>query len=162
MFDSGEFSCGDAAAYEAAVQEEKYQVPTEVICVPTTSDSDYHGVYVTPNEVVDPTENWLRYWEGSLGLEAESYKKSQSTRRSSGKVEELGASCKIENGRVHCSVEDAACCVDLEAKVWRCPDPELNGKPVRIKKVFKSRNQKWAQTDDGIFVPVCQGGRWAA
>jgi hypothetical protein len=161
MFDSGEFSCGDAAAYEAAVQEEKYGIPTEVLCVPTTSDADYHGIYVTPDDVVDPTENWLRYWEQSLGLPSEDPLPIHTSRRSA-PVENLGASCEIVGGKVQCSVADAPCCVDAEAGVWRCPDPDLNGRPVKLAKIFEGKNQRWARTVDGVFVPLCKGGSWAA
>lgn len=58
MVERGTFSCGDAAAYEAAVQEEKYGIPTEVIVVPQ-GESEYHALYVSPSGPVDPTENWL-------------------------------------------------------------------------------------------------------
>lgn len=58
MIENGWFSCGDAAAYEAAVQEEKYGVQTEVLVVPQGS-FEYHAIYVGPNGPVDPTENWL-------------------------------------------------------------------------------------------------------
>lgn len=169
MFDSGEFSCGDAAAYEAAVQEEKYGIPTECIGVPTYNDDDYHGIYVTPYDVVDPTENWLRYWETSLGIRSDDASLrylQQQKKLPKNKAESLGASCQIVDGRVSCEVESStSCCVDLDAGVWRCPDPELNGRSVKISEVFRGQksNQRWARTADGVFVPVCQGGKaWAA
>lgn len=166
MFESGEFSCGDAAAYEAAVQEEKYNVPTEVICVPTYTDEDYHGIYVSPYAVVDPTENWLRYWEAMLGFGGTPPKTVKQKKLSPRAVQSLGANCKVVDGRVSCEVEaNAACCVDLDRGVWRCPDPKLNGRKVKIKEVFQGQttNQRWARTDKGVFVPVCQGGKkWAA
>lgn len=163
MMDSGEFSCADAAAFEAAVQEEKYGVPTEVICVPTSSVDNLHGIYVTPQAVVDPTENWLRYWETMLGLGGhppDSMPKPQQQKLLSSiqTAQKLGASCKVVDGRVNCDVEDdAACCVDLDRKVWRCPDPELNGKPVQIAEVFQGeKGHVWARTEEGVFVPVCR------
>lgn len=58
MVERGHFSCGDAAAFEAAVQEEKYGRPTEVIIVPQGT-TEYHAIYVTDTGAVDPTENWL-------------------------------------------------------------------------------------------------------
>lgn len=54
----GEFSCGDAAAYEAAVREEKYGEPTEVMCV-AQGPYEYHAIYVWRGGAVDPTEDWL-------------------------------------------------------------------------------------------------------
>jgi len=148
MFERGEFSCGDGAAYEAAVQEEKYGVPTEVLSVRFV-EGDMHGVYVTPSEVVDPVENYLNYWEKVL---TGSIVPTTKTTRHRAKVRKLGATCQIVDGQVVCDVEgDDACCVDLRRGVWRCGDPHLNGKPVEIKEVFDG----WAQTKDGIFVPVC-------
>lgn len=169
MFESGQFSCADAAAFEAAVQEEKYRVPTECIAVPTSSAEDMHGLFVTPQAVVDPTENWLRYWEGNLGLETAPVKTLKSPKRKKlrGKAAKLGANCQIVDGRVSCEVEEnSMCCVDVDKGVWRCSDRALNGRPVKIVEVFEGQktNQRWARTADGVFVPVCQkrGKRWAA
>lgn len=164
MFESGEFSCGDGAAFEAAVMEEKYAIPTEVLCV-ATGDADYHGLFVTPNGVIDPTENWLRHWEGELGMPAGTAKQLPSPlKKPSGPQPELGASCRIVDGRVQCDVDgDAACCVDVERSVWRCSDPSLDGKPVQIAEVFqgKTTKQRWARTTEGVFVPVCAPSRAA-
>ncbi len=66
MIENEWFSCGDAAAYEAAVQEEKYGVPTEVLVVPQGS-YEYHAIYVGPAGPVDPTENWLQMHAASQG-----------------------------------------------------------------------------------------------
>lgn len=59
MLDRKTFSCGDAAAYEAAVQEEKYGRVAYCLCV-AQGDTEYHSIYVTERGAVDPTENWLR------------------------------------------------------------------------------------------------------
>jgi hypothetical protein len=61
LVERGEFSCGDAAAYEAAVLEEIYGIPTEIIVVAQGS-TEYHALYVTPDGPVDPTENWIKEW----------------------------------------------------------------------------------------------------
>jgi hypothetical protein len=66
MLDRNEFSCGDAAAYEAAVQEEKYDRKAFCMCVAQGSN-EYHAIYVTENGPVDPTENWLRQYAASNG-----------------------------------------------------------------------------------------------
>lgn len=58
MVENGWFSCGDAAAYESAVQTEKYGIDTEVLVVPQGS-FEYHAIYVSPAGPVDPTKNWL-------------------------------------------------------------------------------------------------------
>lgn len=150
MFDSGTFSCGDAAAYEAAVLEEKYGIPTEVLCV-ALSDEDYHSLLVTPYDVVDPTENWITF-KNSHQLP----KPPQS--RSKKKSNPLDANCRVVDGKVACDVKtDRGCCVDARKKVWRCKNPHLNGKPVRIKSIFRGKrtNQRWARTYDGMLVPVC-------
>lgn len=67
MLERGEFSCGDAAAYEAAVQEEKYSVPAFCMCVAQGSN-DYHAIYVTAAGPTDPTEDWLRAYAMKHGL----------------------------------------------------------------------------------------------
>ena len=59
MIENGWFSCGDAAAYEAAVQEEKFGRDTQVVVVPM-GRFEYHAIYVGPDGPVDPTANWLR------------------------------------------------------------------------------------------------------
>lgn len=64
MLERGTFSCGDAAAWEAAVQEEKYGRPTHCLCV-AQGDNEYHAIYVTADGPVDPTENWLHNVAGT-------------------------------------------------------------------------------------------------
>lgn len=163
MFDRGEFSCGDAAAFEAAVLEEKYGIPTECLSV-ALADSDYHGVYVTPEGAVDPVERWLDYWEAVLtltpGQEPPQLEKPKVQR----KKQALGASCQIVDGRVVCDAleADSWCCVDIKRKRWRCSDPAINGKKVQIEEVFQGQdtNQRWARTKDGVFVPVCTKEKW--
>ena len=158
MFEMGTFSCGDAAAYEAAVQEEKYGVPTEVIVTPTTGDSDYHALYVTPEDVVDPTENWFRYWAAQIGLEQKPLVTPKRSSKSS--AADLNASCEIVNGRVACHSDAGdGCCVDVDRGVLTCGNANLSGQRVEIDEVFTSpyTDQRWARTKDGMFVPVCGG-----
>ena len=69
LLENGTFSCGDAAAYEAAVKEEKYGQQTQCICV-AQGDNEYHAIYVTAEGPVDPTENWLRRVAGVNGVAA--------------------------------------------------------------------------------------------
>ncbi len=156
MFDTGEFSCGGAAAYEASVLEEKYGIPTEVLCV-AVGDSDYHSIYVTPDGPIDPVERWLAYWEAMLTLTPNEIPQIDKPKHR--KKQALGASCQIVDGKVVCDAleEDSWCCVDLKKKRWRCSDPDINGKKVQIEEVFKGQNtnQRWARTKDGVFVPVC-------
>lgn len=66
MVERGRFSCGDAAAFEAAVVEEKYGIQTEVIVVPQGS-TEYHALYVCEFGAIDPTENWLEERAKSRG-----------------------------------------------------------------------------------------------
>lgn len=66
MVERGEFSCGDAAALEAAVQTEKYGRDTEVLCVAQGS-YEYHAIYVCGDGAVDPTQNWLMMDAASRG-----------------------------------------------------------------------------------------------
>lgn len=53
-----EFSCGDAAACEAAIVEELFDIPTEIITVPQGA-YEYHALYLTPEGPVDPSEDWI-------------------------------------------------------------------------------------------------------
>lgn len=161
MMESGEFSCGDGAALEAAVMEEKYGIPTEVLCV-ATSDADYHGVFVTPEGVVDPVENWLRHFEAEMAGTPETVTKQLLPKPRQQDVEALGANCHIVDGRVQCEVEEAnSCVVDPETGLWRCPNPALDGQPCRIAKVYSGdkTNQRWAHTEDGLVVPVAANVR---
>jgi len=66
LLDQGTFSCGDAAAYEAAVQEEKYGKPCFCMCVAQGSN-EYHAIYVSTTGPVDPTENWLKKYAENNG-----------------------------------------------------------------------------------------------
>jgi hypothetical protein len=68
MQDRNQFSCGDAAAYEAAVQEEKYGKAAEVSVVPQ-GPFQYHAIYISENGPVDPTENWLKKYARRQGRE---------------------------------------------------------------------------------------------
>jgi hypothetical protein len=110
MIARGTFSCGCAAAYEAAVIEEKYGVPTQCLSV-AQGDDDFHGIFVTADSVVDPTANYLQHRRTPIP-----------------NVRDMvaGQACWIEDGRVICDEEDR-CCVD-ERGVWTCPAvPGLTG-----------------------------------
>lgn len=54
MLDQGWFSCGDAAAYEAAVLSVKYGVPAHAYAEPGRGPGMFHAVYRTPTGVIDP------------------------------------------------------------------------------------------------------------
>lgn len=160
MFDSGEFSCGDAAAYEAAVAEEKYGVPAECSSTPMNDEGDFHGIFITPLETVDPTENWMQHWEYMTGAREDA---PTLPRHLTGapvpRMRRSGARCSIRDGRVVCDVDDSrATCVDVDRGVWRSADRQLNGQPVKVVEVFEGRRtgQRWAKTDKGVFVPVCK------
>ena len=61
MMDTGEFSCHDAAAYEAAVLTVKYSLPAQAFNQPLGRGGLWHGVYRTPNHgVVDPVARHLQ------------------------------------------------------------------------------------------------------
>ena len=72
MLERKQFSCGDAAAYEAAVQEEKYGKASEVSIVPQ-GPFQYHAIYISESGPVDPTENWLRKYARRQGREHQSH-----------------------------------------------------------------------------------------
>lgn len=138
MVNEGIFSCFDAASFEAAVMEEKYQVPTA--CVAVFQTDDYlHGLFVTCEDVVDPTANYLAQRRPKIP-------------RPSVPVE--GSACIIENGRVVC-VEDDECSVD-ESGVWHCPSvPGLSGRRIQIGRIETTPGgHAWARTPDGAVVPV--------
>ena len=139
MVERGTFSCADAAAYEAAVLEEKYGVIAETLSVPQ-GDNDFHAVYVTRNGIVDPTANFL------AGRPRPPIPARDPMLR--------GRDCRIEGGRVVCN-EPPACHVDSRG-VWNCPDvPGLTGRRERIGRVEVSpRGQAWARTKNGAAVPV--------
>ena len=139
MIQRGVFSCGDAAAYESAVLEEKYGIPTEPASV-AQGDNDFHGVFITKDGVIDPTENFLRG-------------RTMNVRRAP--LPTPSSDCWIEDGRVRCN-EPAACAVD-ERGVWHCPTiPGLTGKREKIGSVQVSpRGQAWARTrNTNAAVPV--------
>lgn len=141
MVERSSFSCGDAAAYEAAVMEEIYGIPTICLAV-AQGDEDMHAVYVTAEDVVDPTANFM------------------SGRRSpvpQGEPTVQGSVCTIEDGRVVC-IEDDVCSVGPDG-TWDCPSlPELSGRQASIGPVQRSPNgQGWARTADGAVVPVRRG-----
>lgn len=137
LIEHGSFSCGCAAAYEAAVMEEKYGIPTRCISVPQGGD-DSHGVFVTPERVIDPTANFL------------------SGRRDVVKPRPVAnpKACFIgEDGRVTCD-EPPECYVD-ENGVWSCPIiPGLSNRRAKIKSIHGEPGAQWARTDTGAVVPV--------
>lgn len=139
MVERGTFSCADAAAYEAAVLEEKYGVLAEAIGA-AQGDNDFHAVYVTENGIVDPTANFLA-GRPRPPIPA----RNPHLRR---------RDCRIEDGRVVCN-EPPACAIDSKG-VWNCPSvPGLTGKREKITRVVVSpRGQAWARTKNGAAVPV--------
>jgi hypothetical protein len=155
MFDSGTFSCAEGASYESAVMEEKYGVPTECMAV-EFDGGDFHAIFVTPEGEVDPTENYLRFWEGQLG--DPNVPPVPVSRRTRKIPKDAGPSCHIVEGRVSCDVESAGPCVDAKRKRWNAPGSPLHGKAANIDEVFTGQDsrRRWARTGTGIFVPVCQ------
>lgn len=140
MVSRGTFSCADAVCYEAAVLEEKYGVPTLCLAV-AQGDDDQHAVFVTVDDVIDPTANFL------------ADRKPRIPRvRSAQRV--AGSSCTIEDGRVIC-VEPDVCAVDENGR-WHCPAvPGLSGRRAKIGPIRRTPNgQMWARTKDGAVVPV--------
>lgn len=156
MFDNGTFSCFEGSSYEAAVLEEKHGVPTECLAV-AFDGGDHHAIYVTPDGEVDPTENYLRRWEEELGLRSPRSHRPPKPRTTSHPPRELGASCRIVEGRVDCDVDNSGACVDIERGVWNSPGSGLHGKRVHIEEVFTGQDsrRRWAKTKTGVFVPVC-------
>lgn len=158
MLNRGTFSCGDAAAYEAAVMQVKYGIPTRIVVVPQ-GQTDFHALYVTSSGPVDPTENWLAYSNGRARL--------RSARRLA--VEglepvEVGPTCQIVPGTniVECTkIEgyDSSPCVDSRGR-WRCPDSDLHGQPADVRQYRRRDGVRWALVGpDRTPVPVCGGGR---
>jgi hypothetical protein len=156
MFDSGTFSCAEAAGFEAAVMEEKYGVPTECVAV-AFDNGDHHAIFVTPDGEVDPTENYLRFWEGQLGLAP--VLTSPEPRRTLATQTSLGAVCRIIDGRVDCDVEDRGSCVDAKRRTWRSSDKKLHGTRAEVEEIFQGQDtrKRWARMKSGVFVPVCGG-----
>jgi hypothetical protein len=138
MVSRGTFSCGDASAYEAAVLEEKYGVPTLCIAV-AQGDDDMHAIFVTSDNAVDPTANFLSGRRSPIPAVPNPVP---------------GTYCTIEDGRVVCIEEDM--CGVGEDGVWYCPAvPGLSGRRAAIQSVRRTGNgQAWARTADGAVVPV--------
>ncbi len=136
----GSFSCGDAAAYEAAVLEEKYGIPALAIPAPQ-GDNYFHAVVVTEDGVFDPTADFLSGRERNP--------RHPSKRRVAAEKCWTG-----EDGRVACEVP-AACFVDERGR-WDCPRlPDVHGKREQIGPVQRSpRGQRWARAKHGAVVPV--------
>ncbi len=142
MMTNGTFSCGCAAAYESAVLEEKYGIPTACIAVPQGAD-DNHGVFVTPERVIDPTANFLTGRRDAVRARPVANPKA----------------CTIgDDGRVVCD-ESPECCVD-ENGVWNCPIvPGLSKKRAKLQSIHGEHGSRWARTDTGAVVPVCSPRR---
>lgn len=73
MLRAGEFSCQEAAAWEAAVLTVKYGVPSRAFHDPVSNDGLYHALYETPQGVIDPVARFLAkqghtdyVWEAAL------------------------------------------------------------------------------------------------
>jgi len=141
MIDRGSFSCGEAAAYEAAVMNEKYRVPARCLAV-AQGIEDLHAVYVTPEFTVDPTANFLA---------------GRAFTRPRAVANPTGA-CNIVDGRVICD-EPPDCCVD-EHGVWSCPAvPGLSSRRERIGRIFSREGARWAKLPSGAVVPICARSR---
>lgn len=150
MLDRGTFSCGDACSYEAAVQTEKYGIPTECLGVDQGEGDmtgDYHGIYVAPQGAVDPVARYLGA-KGGPSLRANPRSRVE------------GRSCRIQDGRVLCDDEDDRCCIDQSGR-WHCPSvPSLHGVREQIAgPIHRSRHGSWARTINGAAVPVCLRAR---
>lgn len=59
MLERRSFSCGDAAPFEAAVLKVKYGIPAHAFSQFGTHEGWWHGVYRTPQGVVDPIARFL-------------------------------------------------------------------------------------------------------
>ena len=60
MLETGEFSCHDAGAYEAAVLTTKYGIPAQAYVQPLPRSGLWHGVYRSQQHgVVDPVARFL-------------------------------------------------------------------------------------------------------
>lgn len=137
MIERGTFSCGDAAGWESAVLEEKYQIPAECTAVAQGED-DMHGIILTADQSIDPTANFLNgtRWV----VDAEPTTNPQA--------------CTIQDGRVICN-QNPICCVDEKGN-WYCPAvPGLSKRRERIRRIFGRGNARWAKTAEGAVVPVC-------
>lgn len=139
MVERNAFSCGCAAAYEAAVMEEKYGVPTLCLSVAQGED-DLHAIFVTSKSVIDPVANYFSGHRPPIP---------------SSPVYVQESACIIgDDGRVVC-VEDEVCAVDEQGR-WDCPGvPGLTGRRATIGNIHTTANgAAWARTPEGAVVPV--------
>jgi len=137
MVTRGQFSCGDAAGYEAAVLEEKYGIPTLCQSV-AQGDDDAHAVIVTRDRVIDPTLNFLQGRRDQLRTKP---------------LQRTPSACIIENNRVICE-EEMACSID-ERGLWSCPAlPGLTGRRESVVSLHDSKSGSWAKIKNGAVVPV--------
>lgn len=136
----GYFSCGCAAAIEAAILEEKYGVAALATSVPQ-ADNDFHAVVVSELGVHDPVLNFQRGLRHHVPSRPKRRVKPQS--------------CEIgPDGRVHCEVP-ATCYVDPRGR-WHCPDvPGLSDRRESIASVHRSPGgQQWARMKNGAVAPL--------
>lgn len=59
MLEYGSWSCGEGAAFEAAVLRVKYVIPAHSFAEFGKGDGKWHSVYRTPEGVVDPVFRFL-------------------------------------------------------------------------------------------------------
>jgi hypothetical protein len=136
MLDDGIFSCGDAAAFEAAVLEEKYRILANCLAVPQGGD-DNHAVIVTAKRTIDPVANFLSGRQDPIYAD----------------LNPMPQACVIEDGRVVC-FEEPACYVEPGGK-WICPTvPGVTGRKETITRIFGHGTDRWAKTTTGAVVPV--------
>lgn len=133
------FSCAEAAAFEAAIMEEKYGLQCRCVSVPQGPD-DSHAVFVVGSGVIDPTMNHLRR-----------KKRSFPERR---RDEVSPNSCSIVNGSVVCT-DPPACSVSKDG-TWDCPDvPRLDGGRELVKNTKNVGNgQGWTHNRNGDVLPT--------
>lgn len=156
MIERTTFSCGDAAAYEAAVMQAKYGIPASILIAPQ-GGNDYHALYVTMNGTVDPTEEWIEHWNARASLRT-------PRRRSMLALPEANPSqsCKLIPGTnsVECSQIDGydGCCVDVDGD-WNCPsNPGVHGRTADIQSFKAKDGKRWALIGPRRNpVPVCGG-----
>jgi hypothetical protein len=153
MVELGTFRCGDAAAYEAAVMETKYGIPSQVHVVPQ-GRSDFHGIYLTPDGPVDPTANWLRHQL------SRNHRQSINPRRPTDGLRpvEQFPMCSITDGIVECTVveDPTGCCVSPSGR-WNCPaDHPLHGQDADVRARKSRDGRHWALVGpEKTTVPVC-------
>jgi len=142
MVARGTFSCADATAYESAVHEEKYGIPTWCMSV-AQGDEDAHAVFVTRDRLVDPTLNFIKGRRDVLRVKP---------------LVRTPNSCSIQNGRVVCE-EDLACSID-QYGIWSCPDvPGLDGRREKIESIHDTEiGGSWAKISNGAVAPLRRRG----